>query len=146
MSETITPEKLAETLTHDLQLYCADTQIMISQAVDKRAAELVKELKETSPKEKGKNGGAYAKSWTSKVETNNFSRYTRRVYNRKHYRLTHLLENGHEKRNGGRTKAILHIGPASEKIQAEFVKDVEDALSEGGGLRSNHIKEIYGND
>lgn len=134
MSTKCTPENLADVIARELQLYCADTQIMIAGAVDKRADELVKALKADSPHK----SGDYAKDWTSKVTTNNFSYYIRTVHNKKHYRLTHLLEKGHALHRGGRTKAFPHIGPDAERIQAEFVKDVETAIRDGGGLRSRH--------
>ncbi len=137
MSKKCTVDNLGDVIAKELQLYCADTQIMVAGAVDKRADELVKALKADSPKK----SGDYAKDWTSKVETNNFSYYKRRIHNKKHYRLTHLLEKGHALRQGGRTKAVPHIGPDSERIQAEFVKDVEYAIRNGGGLRSRHIGE-----
>lgn len=111
---------------------------MIAGAVDKRADELVKALKADSPRK----SGDYAKDWTSKVTTNNFSYYIRTVHNKKHYRLTHLLEKGHALKRGGRTigstKAFAHIVPDAERIQAEFVKDVETAIRDGGGLKSRH--------
>ena len=40
-----------------------------------------------------------------------------------HYRLTHLLENGHACVNGGRTKAVEHI--AAGKQAAEQLLDRE---------------------
>ena len=53
-------------------------------------------------------------------------RYT--VYNKKYYRLTHLLEKGHAKRSGGRVPAQVHIAPAEEVTKKKFVQDVEAAV------------------
>ena len=132
MSKKCRPEDMGDLIAQQLQLYCADTQYMITAAVDKRADELVKALKSDSPERTGK----YAKDWRSKVITNDFSYYNRKVYNKDHYRLTNLLEYGHVKRGGGRTSPQPHIAKNEERILKEFEKDVLSALREGGGLRS----------
>ena len=78
----------------------------------KQAADItVKRLKSTSPK--GATG-RYAKSWKAKAQDGG-----QVVYNEKHYRLTHLLENGHDiVSNGkkvGHAKAQPHIKPAEQE-------------------------------
>lgn len=50
------------------------------------------------------------------------------VHNKEHYRLTHLLEKGHAKRSGGRTRAIPHIAPAEEAAKEKFIQDVEAVI------------------
>jgi len=85
-----------------------------------------RELRKTSPKK----SGAYAKSWKAeKTSGNNVGEdvgYT--IYNKDHYRLTHLLENGHATRNGGRTKAIKHIEPVERAVIQDYEKAVEEAI------------------
>lgn len=51
--------------------------------------------------------------------------YSKAAYNKKYYRLTHLLEFGHATRNGGRTKAIPHIRPTEDKYREKFVEELE---------------------
>jgi hypothetical protein len=53
------------------------------------------------------------------------------VYSPSKYQLAHLLEKGHAKRGGGRTKAIPHIAPAEEKA----VKELEDEIKRAIGGR-----------
>lgn len=45
-----------------------------------------------------------------------------------HYRLTHLLEHGHAKLNGGRTRAFAHWEPAEQKAIDDFVKELREAI------------------
>ncbi|MBS6063769.1 MAG: HK97 gp10 family phage protein [Peptostreptococcaceae bacterium] len=90
---------------------------------DKVAKGTVKELKSTSPKKSGN----YAKTWTSKKNSNSVS-YSNIVHNDKNYRLTHLLENGHATRKGGRTRAFPHIKQAEEKAIKSFEKEVKQEI------------------
>ena len=55
------------------------------------------------------------------------------VYNKKHYRLTHLLEYGHAIARGtGRTPAKPHIKAVDEMVQSDFVNRVVKGISEIG--------------
>ena len=51
------------------------------------------------------------------------------VYNKNEPHLTHLLERGHAKRNGGRVAAKVHIEPAAAKAADNFEKTVREELS-----------------
>ena len=75
-----------------------------------REAEAVLHAK--SPRKKT-HGGAYAAGWAVKRYTEGkLKGYI--VYNKDNYQLTHLLEKGHAKVNGGRVRAIPHIRPVEE--------------------------------
>lgn len=84
------------------------------------------DLRHTSP---GAPGGDYAKGWEVKEEkaglTGESMEYT--VCNPAHYRLTHLLERGHQSFNqfGGPYKRV----PAKKHIKKAEVKGVELLLS-----------------
>jgi len=58
--------------------------------------------------------GRYAKSWRVKTTEENSQKLIQTVHSPKRYMLAHLLEKGHAKRNGGRTRAIPHIAPAEQ--------------------------------
>lgn len=75
-------------------------------------------LRANSPK----RTGDYAKGWSYKIDEDVPGSYTGHVYNKTHYQLSHLLEKGHAKRNGGRVAGIPHIEPAFEQMQADLDK------------------------
>ncbi len=128
-------DSFATEVTKSLQDWTQDVQFSVVEATDQKANKLIELLQSTSPK----NTGTYAKEWKSKVETNNFSFYRRKVYNRKKYRITHLLEHGYVNRKGKRVGQKVHIKPAREQIEQEFETAIINAIKEsqkgGGGYR-----------
>lgn len=106
-------DKLSVTVMQELNAYRDETVEAMKEAVTKTAKETVKLLKRTSPEDTG----GYEKSWAYKRDKNLSGkyRYDLVVYARKYeYAKTHLLENGHAKRNGGRVEGIPHIKPAED--------------------------------
>lgn len=66
----------------------------------------------------------YSKSWAVKQEKGIWTNVYI-IYNKKHYRLTHLLEFGHAIRDGtgrkvGEAGAIEHIKPMEEWVQQQL--------------------------
>lgn len=64
---------------------------------------------------------AYGKSWRIEVKKGphgGFTKYT--LYNKEHYRLTHLLEKGHATSKGTRTRPIQHIGPTEKHLNEAY--------------------------
>lgn len=61
--------------------------------------------------------GEYKKSWKIKEITTGIygSQVSVIIHNKKYYRLTHLLEYGHQKKGGGRVEGAAHIRPAYEE-------------------------------
>lgn len=87
-----------------------------------------RELKNTSPK----MSGAYAKDWAVKTERGAGGSAIYIVHNRKHYQLTHLLENGHIIRNQygtyGRAPAHPHIKEAEQNAINKIISNLERGL------------------
>lgn len=96
----------------------------VNKSVDKVAKETVNELGSTSPRK----SGHYAEGWAVKEGKTATRSKSAVVWNEKHYRLTHLLEHGHARVNGGRdVPARPHIGAAEQKA----IKAFEDELRRG---------------
>ena len=111
-----------------LTAYEKDVHKAMETSLEEEAEATAQQLKSTSPKRvKGTRKGAYARSWRVTKRGDTFI-----VHNGKHYRLTHLLENGHVVRNGegtyGRARAIKHIGPAEDVAEMKLPLRIEARL------------------
>lgn len=78
--------------------------------------------------------GEYSGSWTNEDVVKKRIQVTKVVHNEEHYRLTHLLENGHVSRNGtgrtfGRVQAYPHIAPVNDWANEELPKLVERKIN-----------------
>lgn len=128
MSKTIKPEQLSNEIMKGLEKYKDLSTDAMKESVEKVAKDVKKNIQSKAPVLTGK----YKKSWkVTKTDENN-ERLVMTVHAGR-YQLTHLLEHGHAKRNGGRTKAIPHIAPAEEEGVKELEDDIKDALEKGGG-------------
>jgi len=102
-----------------LRRYTEEVVEKVDEAAEQVANEAAEKLKSTSPERTGK----YAKSWTKTKKDGKWI-----VHNKKHYRLTHLLEKGHAKVNGGRVAAKVHIAPVEQVAIDDFIERVERAV------------------
>ncbi len=92
--------------------------------VKKAGKEAVQKLKQNSPRD----SGDYAKSWkASTSETSHTIHVTVYAGNHQHS-LTHLLENGHAKRGGGRVAAIKHIEPINAEVAKKVAEEIKRQL------------------
>lgn len=103
-----------------LDAYADETKKAVHEEVISAAKKAVAELQSTSPK----RTGFYARHWTYDEENAIYVT----VYNKRDYRLTHLLENGHINSNGTRTKAIVHIEPVADMIESELQENIAARL------------------
>lgn len=109
-------------LTKIFEEYKGNITEAVKAAQDTTAKETVEKLKTSSPNGKGKTK-KYKDGWAVKREGRQVI-----VYNKNKPSLTHLLENGHLTKNGGRTRAQKHIKPAEEFASKTFVKKIKEAL------------------
>lgn len=101
-------EALGDAINELLEDYVNDVTEVVENEVDNTAKLITKQLKSYSPRGASKK---YYKGWTIEKENDNLQ-FKRTVWNEKHYRRVHLLENGHATANGGRVKAQKHVEPA----------------------------------
>ena len=124
----ISIDQLAAEIAKGLAEYSQEVVEKVNVSSEKVGKAAVKQLKQTSPKRHGK----YAKSWTMTTEKAIGQPDLRIIHVKApHYRLTHLLEKGHAKVNGGRVEGKPHIRPAEEMVIQDFTREVEEAIKNG---------------
>lgn len=113
---------IVEAVMGELEDYVDEVTGDVKQAVKEVAKATVKEVKAKSPV--GGRPDGYKKNWGQATVYETEWSIQIAVRNKKHYRLTHLLENGHALRNGDRTRAFPHIKPAEDFAARELEKKV----------------------
>lgn len=121
-------DSLLKSMNSIIQNYITSVEVESNKIIKFCVQDAVKKLKETSPSD----SGDYAKNWsykTRKVMYNNV--YV--IYNKAPtYRLTHLLENGHDVVvNGqkvGRALPQVHIEPVEGWLENEIISRLAEQL------------------
>ena len=125
------PDELQKAIMDYLENYVEDIQEDVEESTDIITKEAKQELIQTSPRDGIARKTKYYKGWAIKIgartRKKNY-RFTKVIWNKTNYQLTHLLEFGHATRNGGRTRAIPHIRPVEEKYNVEFVDKLEKKI------------------
>lgn len=103
-------DQLADTISDMLQKYSEEVSKGLAETKEEVARDAFKKVKSLAPTRTKRYKKAIS---IIKDEYGNWHVYVKKP----HYRLTHLLEHGHAKRSGGRTKAEPHWGPADEIVQ-----------------------------
>lgn len=113
-----------------LEKYKDKAEEVIGDTLPLVGKETAAELKRTSPKRTGE----YASSWTYSMQKSRGSKNKNKliVHNKKHYRIVHLLEKGHAKRNGGRVEAKVHVAPAQDHAEEKAIQRISDKLENLG--------------
>lgn len=133
-SNVVSIDKLVSAMEITLEDYANGVDKCLQIASEEAGKSAEDELHQTSPVRK-KNGGEYRKSWTyseKAIKRGKAYRTELVVYNKDHYRLTHLLEKSHHIANKygsyGKSTPQPHIEPAQKNAEAEFVKTFEREL------------------
>ena len=127
MGKKIQIEELADAVNEQLKEYSKLSAEVVKTAVTKAGNSVKKEIGANAPRQSGR----YAKSWRTKKTKETSTELEVTVYSPTRYMLAHLLEHGHAKRNGGRTRAFPHIAPAEEAAEAALLRDIERGLKNG---------------
>ena len=120
----VSVDNLASEIMKGLMEYKDLATADMKTAVRKAGKSVKKDIQANAPKKTG----AYSKSWTVKTTKETSESLELTVCSPKKYQLAHLLEKGHAKRGGGRTKAMPHIAPAEESAVKELENDIKKAL------------------
>ena len=118
---------LAAEVMKQLNDYAELTTEGMKKAVNDAGKTVRKEIQAGAPVKSGR----YKKSWTVKKTDESSTKMEVTVHSRDRYQLAHLLEHGHAKRNGGRTRAITHIAPAEELGIEQLERDIERCIKDG---------------
>lgn len=118
-----------------LEDYAEDVQEAVAQAVEATGKKALKTVKAKSPVRKSKGGGRYKKGWRMKKARGGVfgTQAHVTVYNATDGPLVHLLENGHQKVNGGRVEGIPHVRTAYEEAERLLPELTAQAIEEAGG-------------
>ena len=131
----VDPDQFSKAIFGILDDYGEDVAREVRKAVDSTARELVRETKQTAPKKAigGRPAGTYANHIGSKVGRDTPFAYSKIWYVRApEYRLTHLLNNGHALRQGGRWEGTGFLTKAAKAHSAEFEAKVKEAIKRAG--------------
>lgn len=126
MAQNLTADELAGAINDIL----AEYKGAIDEDIQKAAKDVSRGAKErasSSARQQFGGSGEYAGNWRVKIK-NSSGKAEATVYNNKTYRLTHLLEFGHAKVNGGRVDGREHIAPAEQWAIREFEKAIKEAI------------------
>ena len=120
---------MSKDFTIDLENILTEYTTEITKAVkvetEKAMKELVDETKATAPKNRPK----YHKSITSRTAFEDGRKVVKQWYVKPpEHRLTHLLNNGHQTRNGGRVEGTGFLSDAVEKVEKKYIQAVEEAI------------------
>lgn len=131
MSNSIKPEELEKAITEYLENYVEDIEEDVEDTTNTVIKEAKQELVQKSPKSGIARKTKYYKGWAIKNggRTRKRKYYSKVIWNKTNYQLTHLLENGHHKRDGtGWVEAKLHIGKVQEKYGTKFADLLEKKI------------------
>lgn len=114
-------DDLSDAIMEELHTYSKEISEDLKREVKQVAKECVKDIQRHAPEDTSD----YKKGWKTKVAYENENDIRVTVYNAKKPQITHLLEHGHAKRNGGRVEGKCHIYQAQKNAEASLENKVK---------------------
>lgn len=118
---SIKVDDLAKAVAEELEQYSQDVTDGVKKEVRRVAKECAQEIRQNSPVQTG----SYRKGWRDEVAFESREDIRVTVRNKTDYQLTHLLEHGHAKVNGGRVEGTPHIAPAEQNAEKKLLQKVK---------------------
>lgn len=101
----------------------------VAQEVFSDVEETAKKCRDTLQQNSPKDSGDYAESWRVRKAYSGEFDIRVQVHNKDRYQLTHLLNDGHAKVNGGRVEGDGHITKARDEAERNLHTAVKVGLS-----------------
>lgn len=127
----VKPDNLAKAFMDILEDFRDATEDQVAYALQETAEDCKSELQNATPSGAGKYSSwdKYNKGWNrTKITVQKHGKYSISVHNKKSPGLTHLLENGHALRGGGRARAFPHIAPVNDKAERKLLENIKKAI------------------
>ena len=123
-------QDLSAVINEALLDYSEDVTKGLKKEVKSATKKLVDKTKANAPI--GKRKKHYKDNITSKTTTETPKQLEKIWYVKSNdYRLTHLINNGHQSRNGGRVKGTNFLSNAVDEVIPEFEKKIEEIIKNG---------------
>lgn len=127
MANKISIDDLSKAIRKSVEVYSKETSKKIHKATKKTMRKFVKISREKAPKDTG----SFSTHISSTIEQNIFGDSKGIWYVKDpDYRLTHLLEHGHQLRNGGRVEGTHFVQKSLDEITDDYLKDLEEAVKD----------------
>ena len=120
-------DDLANEITSAVKEYTDDVTKGVEKEINSTSRRVAKGISQLSPKK----SGVYGKGWTVKKASENGTAKNI-VHNKNKPSITHLLENGHAKRGGGRVAGKPHIRPVCDRELPDMVNRIKSIIRNGG--------------
>ncbi len=127
MAKTVSTEQLEREIFNMFYQYTEDVTAAVGKKVETTADLVLQEAQRLAPKRTGNYARGFAKEDKSLPGRRVFV-----IWNRKYYRLVHLLEFGHATIKGGRVPGKPHLIPAHQKYADGMVNDIKQIIKNGG--------------
>jgi hypothetical protein len=126
----VSVDELSSTIEQELTIYSKSVTEGLKKQAKESMAQLVRDTKATAPV--GKRKRHYKDSIRSRKESETERAVSYLWYvEGSNYRLSHLLENGHALRNGGRYAGTHFIANALEPIMEDYYKKCQEVCKNG---------------